>query len=292
MISRFCVVVRSLGQRFLRRRAGKPRVVVVDQHAKGRLRKFSGTGTAVLLLAALLFAGTWLSYKALDRSDIFRLTMVSVQGNRMTSQAQILDLAGIEQGRGLLSFDVARAEERIGRHPWIDQVTIQRIWPSTLTIQVSEHQPLAMLNIEHEKDGNLYYVDRKCKVFARVENVYDLDFPVITGVELQGEVIGRTLAGKGLIGDAFQFLRLAARGNPIVPLQTISEVHLSRDQGLIVYLVDRPFPIYMGHGSIRTGYYQLVKLLERLYRKKKIPEIKEIRMGYQQGRILVAKVDS
>ena len=149
-----------------------------------------------------------------------------------------------------------------------------------------------MLNIEHEKDGNLYYVDSKRKVFARVENVYDLDFPVITGVEMDGNVIGRTLTDKGVSGEAFQFLRLAARGNPIVPLQTISEVHLSRDQGLIVYLVDRPFPIYMGHESIRTGYYQLVKLLERLYRKKKIPEIKEIRMRYLEGRILVANVDS
>jgi hypothetical protein len=210
----------------------------------------------------------------------------------MTSQAEILDLGDIEQGRGLLSLDVARAEEDIARHPWIDQVSIHRLWPSTLTIQVSEHQPLAMLNIEHEKESKLYYVDRKCKVFSRVKDVYDLDFPVITGVELQGEALGRTLTGKGLVGDALLFLRLAARGNPIVPLQTISEVHLSRDQGLIVYLVDRPFPIYMGQGSIRTGYYHLVKLLERLYRKEKILEIKEIRMGYQQGRILVAMVDS
>jgi hypothetical protein len=265
--------------------------VVVEQQAKGRMKKFSGTGTAVLL-AALCVAGTWLCYTGLDRSDIFRLTTVSVRGTRMTDQAQILDLAGIEQGMGLLSLDVVLAEKRIRRHPWIDQVTIQRLWPSTLQIQVSEHQPLFMLNIEHEKGADLYYVDRNRRVFAPVECGYDLDFPVVTGIKMQGEVLGMTLPDKGLAGKAFQFLHLAARGNPIVPLQTISEVQVSGGQGLVVYLVDRPFPIYMGHGNIRTSYYQLVKLLERLYRKKKIHVIKEIRMDYQEGRILVAKVDS
>ena len=292
MFSRFWSAVHGLGQRYRRHKASKWQRVVVDRQAKRQLQRFSGTGIGILCLSVLVLSGIWLGYKGLDRSDIFRLTTVSVLGNQMTGQAQILDLASIEQGIGLLSFDVALAEERISRHPWIDRVAIKRIWPSTLKIQVFEHQPLAMLNTENEKGGNLYYVDRKRKVFARVENEHDLDFPIITGVNLEGEVLGTTLAEQGLMGQAFHFLRLAARGNPIVPLQTISEVHLSRDQGLIVYLVDRPFPIYMGHGNIKTGYYHLVKLLERLYRKKKIPEIKEIRMGYQEGRILVAKVDS
>ena len=195
-------------------------------------------------------------------------------------------------GRDLLSFDVAQAVERISQHPWIDRVAIQRVWPSTLRIRVFEHQPLTMINIEHEKNGNLYYVDRKGLVFAPVENMNDLDFPVITGVKIEGRVIGTSLADKGIAEEAFQFLRLAEQGNPIVPLQTISEIHVSRDQGLILYIVDRPFPIYMGNENIQTGYDQLVKLLERLYRKKKIAEIKEIRMGYQKGRILVAKVNS
>ena len=99
------------------------------------------------------------------------------------------------------------------------------------------------------------------------------------------------IGDKGLVAQAFQFLHLAAKGNPIVPLQTISEVNVSPEKGIVVYLVDRPFPIYMGYDKISTRYYQLVKLLERLYRKKKIQEIKEIRMDYQEGRILVAKME-
>ena len=292
MLSRFRSVVSGILRRPGRGRGiVKPQATVIDHQRKRRFRKLSRTSTLFLLLAALFSAGGWYCYQALDRSDIFRLTTVSVQGNRMIRQAQILDLGGIEQGVSLLSFDVALAEERISRHPWIDRVKIERFWPSTLEILVYEHRPLAMINIENEKGLNLYYVDHKGKVFAPVDNSQDLDFPVITGVESAGDLAGTTIADKGLVAEAFQFLRLAARGNPIVPLQTISEIHVNPEKGLVVYLVDRPFPIYLGYDSIRTRYDQLVKLLERLYRKKKILEIKEIRMDYQEGRILVAKVE-
>ena len=149
-----------------------------------------------------------------------------------------------------------------------------------------------MINIEEEEGQSLYYVGHQGKVFAQVDDSQDLDFPVITGVQSTGELTGNMIGDKGLVAQAFQFLRLAATGNPIVPLQTISEVNVSPEKGLVVYLVDHPFPIYMGYDNISTRYSQLVTLLERLYRKKKIQEIKEIRMDYQEGRILVAKVES
>ena len=52
-----------------------------------------------------------------------------------------------------------------------------------------------------------------------------------------------------------------------------------------------PFLFIWDMGKIRTRYYQLVRLLEQLYRKEKIEDIREIRMDYQPGRILVAKLE-
>jgi hypothetical protein len=64
---------------------------------------------------------------------------------------------------------------------------------------------------------------------------------------------------------------------------------MNREKGIIVYLVEHPFPIYVGYGNVEKRYYQLVKLLERFYRKKRIEGIEEIRMDYHEGRILVAR---
>jgi len=292
LLSRFRSAVAGILQRTGQSRGVPQQAAVIDYQQKYRFRKLSRTGTLFLLLAAILSAGGWFCYQALERSDIFRLTTVSIQGNRMTRQAQILDLGSIEQGVNLLSFDVGLAEERISRHSWIDRVEIARSWPSTLKVRVYEHRPLAMVNIEKEEGRSLYYVDHQGKVYALVDDSQDLDFPVITGVQSTGDLTGTMIGDKGLVAQAFQFLRLAAGGNPIVPLQTISEVNVSPEKGIVVYLVDHPFPIYMGYDNINTRYSQLVKLLERLYRKKKVQEIKEIRMDYQEGRILVAKVES
>ena len=292
LLSRFRSTVAGKLQRPGLNRGVTQQAAVIDHQQKHRLRKLSRTGALYLLLAATLSAGGWFCYQALERSDIFRLTTVSIQGNHMTGQAQILDMGSIEQGVNLLNFDVGLAEERISRHSWIDRVEIARSWPSTLKVSVYEHRPLAIINIEKEAGQSLYYVDHHGKVFAPVDDSHDLDFPVITGVQSTGKLTGTMIGDKGLVAQAFQFLRLADKGNPIVPLQTISEVNVSPEKGLVVYLVDQPFPIYMGYDTINTRYYQLVKLLERLYRKKKIQEIKEIRMDYQEGRILVAKLES
>jgi hypothetical protein len=274
-------------------RGGKvrPPVAVVSRRDKQISGSWYKTTMLFLLLSLVIGTGGWYCVQFLERSDIFRLTMVSVQGTRMTQKQQILKLGAIEQGINLLSFDIDLAEKRINSHPWIDSVKIKRTWPSTLEVLVREYRPLAMVNIDNEKGGVLYYIDHRGKIFSRVNTSQDLDFPVITGIETTGMPEGSVIPDKGPAAEAFRFLRLAARGNPIVPLQTISEVHISPEKGLVVYLVDNPFPIYMGYDKINTRYYQLVKLLERLYRKKKVEEIKEIRMDYFEDRILVAKVE-
>lgn len=88
-------------------------------------------------------------------------------------------------------------------------------------------------------------------------------------------------------------LLLAAKGNAILPIQSVSEVHIDQQQGLIVYLIDQPFPVYFGKDRLQTKYFRLVKVLEQLYAKKQVDAVKEIRMDYSDDKILVtgAKID-
>ncbi len=269
----------------------RPQAVVAAQQRKWQISVLSRKGGLLLLCCVVLAAGGLFFHRALSNSDIFRLSTLSIQGNRMVKKTEILDLGGIEQGINLLSFDTKQAEKAVSEHEWIESVEIVRAWPSSLTIKVHEYRPLAMINIESNTGRGLYYVDRKGRVFAKVDAGQELDYPVITGVDSMEKVTGTVIAETGLAARAFELVRLASRGNPIVPLQAISEVNVSPGKGIIVYLVDRPFPIYMGSEGMRTKYNHLVRLLEKLYRRNKIEEIKEIRMDYFGNRILVAKVD-
>lgn len=248
---------------------------------------------SLLLLVLVMLsvgAGRW-GVQTLERSGVFSVRRVTVEGNRMSNEAQIRTLAEIKQGDQLFSVISEEVIERVRQHPWVDQVEVERVWPDTLTIRVHEYRPLAMINIEGKQQG-LYYLDHHGIVFAPVESLQDIDYPVITGFappDGSGEVPGLDLAEGAMAEDVCDFLHVAARGNPILPLQSISEIHINREKGIIVYLVEHPFPIYVGYGNIEKRYYQLVKLLERFYRKKRIEGIEEIRMDYHEGRILVAR---
>lgn len=254
-------------------------------------RRLSRIYVLFLIVPMFVLLGGWFCYGWLASSDIFRLTELSVTGNHMVSRQQLIEKSGLQQGMNLLGFDVAGARSRMEDFAWVDRVDIHVDWPSSVEITVREHHPLALVHLGTGKSGQLFYLDGKGHIFARVLPGQDVDFPIFTG-----ELRTLGLEDKQILPDtpaaaALSFLRLAARGNAILPAQAVSEVHVDASQGLIVYLVDRPFPIYMGKEKIPVRYYRLVKILERLYRKKKIAEIKEIRMNYTENRVLVATVD-
>ncbi|XOF33197.1 MAG: cell division protein FtsQ/DivIB [Candidatus Electrothrix sp. YB6] len=275
-------------------------VAGVRQEPALKLR-FIGYGFVFLLLVLLLTGAVRLGYGILEESGTFVVRRITVLGNRMSNEAEILSLADIRRGTHLFDFDTEAVAERVRQHLWIDQAAVERVWPDALTIRVYEHRPLALLNIEQKKEHGeealpgLYYVDHHGIIFSPVDRSQRLDFPVVTGF-VPPERAGEKEALSGLdladtAGDAYQFLQLAALGNPILPLQSISEINVQGEKGIVVYLVERPFPIYVGCGNVKSRYYQLVKLLALFYRKNGLEGIRAIRMDYQAGRILVARTE-
>ena len=85
-------------------------------------------------------------------------------------------------------------------------------------------------------------------------------------------------------------LKLAGRNNTILPEQNISQVHVSKNGELVLYLLERAFPIYLGReGEMSTKYYRLVKVLRDLYKSKEFSEVSYIKFNYQEDTILVGK---
>jgi len=258
-------------------------------------RRKGGLLRPVLLLVLLVLAAGLagrLGFRVLTRSDIFRLTEVTVTGNTTVDESRLLSLAGLRPGINLLTLDRRAALAGITGLRWIRKAELHVQWPSRVLIQVQEYQPLALVALQEEEREGLYYVARDGTLFAPVQPGQDVDFPVLTG-DLVGMGLEEDgIAADSLAGQALYLLRLAGRSNAILPAQAISEIHLDPARGLIVYLVDRPFPIYLGRERIRIRYWRLVRILERLYRKKKIEQIREIRMDYAENRALVAMLPS
>jgi len=242
------------------------------------------------LLVAVVGMGLWGAAQLLFQSTIFRLTDIKVSGTHIATPRQILDLARLQQGGSLLRFDAKAAVARIESHPWVERAEIATNWPSAVEITVSEYQPFALVNLEEAKERRLYYVSHSGRLFAKVDQGQELDFPVITGVRRDKDVDTGRLAKGSLAHAACSLLEMAARGNAILPIQAISEVYVDQKNGLTLYLVDRPFPVYFGMDRFQLKYSRLIKVLEQLYAKKQVDGVKEIRMDYLDDKVLVTGV--
>ncbi len=271
----------------------RPQVMLAGAQRQWRWKQVLGNLllTGILLGIAVLLL--WMGGRWLLSSDVFRLSDIRITGEQQVSERQILDLAGLQQGGNLVQFDAAGAKKRIEALAWVERVEIHTQWPSTIEIKVSEYQPFALVNVEEGKARHLYYLSPSGHFIAEAEQGQELDYPVITGVRAGRDVqAGRFVPG-GMAELAGQLLTIAARGSTVLPIQSISEVHVDEVRGIILYLVDHPFPVYFGADRLYTKYSRLVRVLDQLYLKKLVDAVKEIRMDYIDDKVLVtgAQID-
>ena len=242
----------------------------------------------LLMIIVLGLAGNH-AYRKLSHSDFFQITAIDIDGCDITTKAQIVSLTSVDIHSNLLAMNVAQVKSNLENHPWVDQAALTSDWTNRLVISIKEKKPVALLN---QTDG-LLYLDRRGKVIARAEPLQELDFPVITGLEKLSINTGPDGLPLLPLQDVFSLLKLAGRGNSILPSQNISEIHINDKGEMILFLLDRAFPIHLGkEGKISTRYYRLVKVLRDLYKSREFSKIAYIRMDYMKDSILVGKTAS
>jgi cell division protein FtsQ len=112
--------------------------------------------------SVLIGGGTWLIYG----SPLLRAEHVTVRGNHNLSDDQIIRSAHVPLGGALLSVDTGKVRSRLLKAlPRLSAVTVERSWPHTVRLEVTERTPSAVL-----RSGSHYTeVDRDGVRFATVD---------------------------------------------------------------------------------------------------------------------------
>jgi cell division septal protein FtsQ len=249
-----------------------------------------------LACAAVLFfksGGFSLFGLLLEDIDYFRITEIRVEGCRNSVPDEIRTASGVTVSASMFSVDQQKITENVRKESlWVDQITVARHWPDTLILRVREFKPHALIALGEDDRAELYYLDYNGNPFIKTTFGMDLDFPVITGLEDGND----QEAVPAELKEPLDLLRLAGTNNPNLPVQSISELHLDDEEGLVLYLVEHPFPIFFGEGDVRKKYVRLRKVLEMLYKPRRtgmdIGRVAYIKMDYLKDKVIVGYDES
>lgn len=116
----------------------------------------------LVVLTVLFGGGTWAVYG----SSWFRATRVGVDGTRELTPAAVEKAAAVPLGGPLASVDTGAVRKRLlAELPRIEDVDVERSWPHTIRVKVTERTPSAVL-----KNGKKFTeVDRTGVRFATVD---------------------------------------------------------------------------------------------------------------------------
>ncbi len=86
----------------------------------------------------LVAGGGWL----VGFSSAFAVTQVTVKGNSLVQEATIRSVAAVPAGNSLAFTDPTPIAERVAELPEMQTVTVSRLWPNGIQIEVTERTAL------------------------------------------------------------------------------------------------------------------------------------------------------
>ena len=249
-------------RRIRRKKAGEFRVWA------GRL----GKGALGLALVASLTLLGFTLHEYFQRSVPLNVGEVTIMGCMNVTESELVNLANVDFKASLANLDLREISSRLAKHPWVEKAKVKRDWSrKALIIEVQERVPQALILLD-----DLYLVDRHAEAFKKAEPRDQLDFPVLTGLDTR-EIMERDQEAVNLVSQALELLGILRQRKIFTP-RDVSEIHLSKQNGLTIFTLKEGIPIRLGSGGLADKIDRLEKVLPDL--RQKIKEVEYLDLNY------------
>jgi cell division protein FtsQ len=203
-----------------------------------RSRGFRWSVAGVLVLG--LAATAW-SYTV--RAEIFTIDRVVVRGNTRLSTGEVLAIVEGLRGGSVFTADLAAFRAKLLDSPWVADVTMRRILPSTVDLRIVERVPIATARLGQQ----LYLVDAAGWIIDEFGPQYaSYDLPIVDGMvaapgSTEIDPARARLAARVL--DAFSTPALSQRVAEIDVTDAHDVVVLVDQDPALLHLGDRDFGV-------------------------------------------------
>lgn len=235
---------------------------------------------ASVLVTAILVGGIpYGCYRVITTATLFSLKNIEVSTAKHLTRDEILGLAGIDLGKDLLHMNLKSMGEHILQNPWVETVRIHRYFPDTVSIVITEREPVAIVNM-----GFIYYLDKKANIFKVLNQGDKLDFPVITGFSEEG-LSNNPQKSKEALEATCDLLKILHEKGAFI-LADVSEIHYDEGYGFTLFTASGALPVKVGSGDFSAKIERFARIYQNLM--VQMPSIHYIDLDYSD-KIIIKK---
>jgi cell division septal protein FtsQ len=227
-------------------------------------------GVAVVVV---LYTGYRATNLVLQASGL-QVRRITVHGNVRLSSGEVQAIVDGLRGTNILTADLPGYRRRLMESPWVADVALRRVLPSTVEVFVSERRPMGLCRM-----GNtLYLVDPRGTLIDEFGPQYaEFDLPIIDGLSANPS------AGRPSIDDARA--ELAARVIEALSArkdiaQRISQIDVRDAHDAVILLQDDAALLHIGDDKFLERVQSYVDLAPAL--RKSVPDIDYVDLRFDE----------
>lgn len=209
-------------------------------------------GLFLLIVVSNLFV---LAHDLFVQSTYFESKTVVIKGADRLSEKDIMEQAQVKMGANILSVNLTLAKKRLQAHPWIASASVRREFPDTVIIEIKEHRPIAVVDMEQR-----YLMNINGELFKRWSPEDSVVLPVIKG--LTGTDIAFSRMYPNIITDGvLDVLRLGSGLESVISNRIVKRILVDRELGITLCVSENMKTIKLGHPDYQVKYENLKRAL-------------------------------
>lgn len=117
--------------------------LTLSNFAKSMLEWF----TKLLLTGALVYGGVQ-GYQFFTTSPQFEISKVTLLGQRTLPEKELRSWLGSVTGKNIFLLNLQDLSSRLVRHPWVQSVSVRKVFPRDIEVVVTEKKPYARVKLD------------------------------------------------------------------------------------------------------------------------------------------------
>jgi cell division protein FtsQ len=235
------------------------------QHALNTIKILFGL-TAVAAMSFLFIFG----YDLLTQSNYFKASQLTVLGNELLTDQDVLDQTGLSDGINIFSVNLTTTRKLLLAHPWIAEATVSRDIPSGISIHIQEQEPLAIIDIKRK-----FLLNTKGEIFKEWKPADPVNLPIISGLEFSDLNVGGTPYSQPF-NAVMSVLKLGQKNGSVVTNKQIRTIEIDKDIGLTIHVNNSLGTIKLGYDDYPSKYKRLQEVLCYIENGKHFENVKSI----------------